>query len=907
MSAALQAAQAYVARGWNPLPLPFKAKKPTDDGWQNRVIGAADLPRYFNGNPQNVGVVLGPTSNGLTDVDLDCPEAIALAPYVLPRTGAIFGRQSAPASHWLYRSALASTSEDEKARISFKDPLRPAREAMVLEVRVGGYKGAQTVFPGSVHETDEEIRWDENGEPTEDSDNDLLKRAHLLASSCLLARYWPGEGARHDAALSVGGFLARAGLKVPTIKYLVEAIARTAGDSEHQDRKATAEDAAQAFHAGKRARGYPELKKAFGEEAARQVAHWLTYHGSTDNTAESVESADTAGLEIARLAKLPLIEYERERKAAAELLGFRASMLDRLVQGERDRLGLDDDDDAGMQGRAIVFAEPAPWPEAVDGAALLDEISKAIGAHVIMPETSRDACALWAAHTYLLDCTMISPRLAITSPTRGCGKTTALDVISQLVLRPLPAANVSASAIFRVVEGFRPTLMIDEADSFLRDNEELRGVLNSGHRKGGAVLRNVGDDHEPRSFSTYGACAIALIGQLPGTLTDRSVPIMLTRRKRDEAITPFRLDRVEHLVVLARKLGRWTTDNAVAIAATEPEIPSGIYNRAADNWRPLLALAEVAGGNWLDRGQRAALASVADIDDTSRLELVLGDIRSIFTGKGIERISSTLLTELLADMEGRPWAEYGRSEKPITPAKLARLLKPVAVVSQTIRFTSDDTRKGYYRHQFEEAFQRFLSPDDGPLPTEGAFKTSQRHNADEMGTSDLFQNETEEVDVTDRKREKPNNDGLCDVVTLSKGGSGDSGEDRTCAQCRGEINGKEQLVSVSGRSVWLHPECERFWLAALDEGHKEQAKPRPADNGCTGGALVAKGEFGEAKARHPLVTFFGIEPFDPCVQCGNTDGVVQHVRFNRHPGRPSLNLHEACVASWLACHEESES
>ncbi len=105
---------------------------------------------------------------------------------------------------------------------------------MLLEVRVGGFKGAQTVFPGSVHETDEEIRWDESGDPAKVDDDDLLKRARLLASICLFARYWPGSGARHDAALSLGGFLARAGLKTPQIKYLVEAIARAAGDAEHQ-------------------------------------------------------------------------------------------------------------------------------------------------------------------------------------------------------------------------------------------------------------------------------------------------------------------------------------------------------------------------------------------------------------------------------------------------------------------------------------------------------------------------------------------------------------------------------------------------------------------------------------------------------------------------------------------------
>jgi putative DNA primase/helicase len=283
MSGALQAAQGYVARGWNPLPLPFKSKIPADTGWQKRVIGEQDLPRYFNGKPQNVGVVLGPTSIGLTDVDLDCREAIELAPCVLPKTGAIFGRNSAPASHWLYYSKLAATSEDEKATIPFKDPTRPAGEAMLLEVRVGGDKGAQTVFPGSVHETDEEIRWDESGDPAKVDNDDLLKRARLLASICLLARYWPGSGARHDAALSLGGFLARAGLKAPQVKYLVVAIARTAKDPEHQDRKNTAEDAAQAFHAGKPARGFPLLTKTFGPAVAKQIAEWLDYRGSTSD------------------------------------------------------------------------------------------------------------------------------------------------------------------------------------------------------------------------------------------------------------------------------------------------------------------------------------------------------------------------------------------------------------------------------------------------------------------------------------------------------------------------------------------------------------------------------------------------------------------------------------------------
>jgi hypothetical protein len=554
-------------------------------------------------------------------------------------------------------------------------------------------------------------------------------------------------------------------------------------------------------------------------KAVKQAPLWEPSSPATSaDDARPDEEESEINIEVSRLAKLQLIKYEQD-KDAAEALGVRASVLDRLVQDERARLGTDEA--SGMQGRAITFAAPEPWPEPVDGATLLDEISKAIGAHIVMPEASRDACALWVAHTFLLDCTMISPRLAITSPTRGCGKTTALDVISQLVLRPLSAANVSASAIFRVVEGFRPTLLIDEADTFLQGNDELRGILNSGHRKGGVVLRNVGDDHEPRSFSTYGACAIALIGQLPATLTDRSVPITLTRRKRDEGITPFRLDRVAHLVVLARKLARWTADNEVAIAATEPEMPSGIFNRAADNWRPLLSVATVAGGGWLARGQTAALAGVAaEIDDAALLELLLADIRAIFADRQLERMPSAALAEALAEMDGRPWAEFGRNEKPITQNRLARLLKPLKIAPDSIRIDEKRTPKGYYFNQFEEAFSRYLDP-------KGASEPQHRNNADEMGTPEVFQSATADPDVAVRKCEKPNNDGACCGVAVQKGVSAEERE--VCDYCA-RPGGLEFHFS-DGPSARLHRECEAPYRRFLDDDQAPTGElGKPADD-----------------------------------------------------------------------------
>jgi 5S rRNA maturation endonuclease (ribonuclease M5) len=534
-------------------------------------------------------------------------------------------------------------------------------------------------------------------------------------------------------------------------------------------------------------------------------------------------------IEIARLAKLPVVKYEQERKAAAEALGFRTSILDQLVQAERAPLGGDDD---GMQGRTISFPDPEPWPEPIDGAALLDEIAATLERYVVMGEQARHSTALWVAHTYLLDCFMISPRLAVRSPVKRCGKTTLLDVLACLVMKALPTANVSAAALFRVVESYRPTLLVDEADTFLAGADDLRGVLNSGHRRGGSVLRTVGDDHEPRAFATYAAVAVGIIGRLPDTLADRSISIDLKRKLASEVIESFRVDRLGHLEVLARKAARWAADNAVQIAAADPDMPPGVHSREADNWRPLLAIAEAAGGEWPNRASEAATQAAAASETDSQIELLLGDIRDTFAKRAAnavdpaDRIPSGDLVEALVGIEGRPWAELGRSRKPLTQNRLARLLKPLLIAPDNIRI-GDKVPKGYLLERFKDAFLRYLGPGGG------AFEPLHRHNAGEMGTSAVFQTATVETDVAVRKCEKPANDGACGGVADQKGVSSkewvscagnatedppdDPPADRTCAQCEGEIDGTERLVAVSGRAVWLHDVCERIWVRALDE------------------------------------------------------------------------------------------
>ena len=276
MTTPLEIALAYIGRRWNPVPVEYRTKKPIGNAWQSRIIDADNAAQHFNGEQMNIGVVLGPTSRKLTDVDEDADEAICIGPYVLPRTKARFGRASKRDSHQLYYTELSAAGLP--AALAFDDPRKPKQQGRLVELRIGGDSGAQTVLPGSVHKTGETITWEESGEPeTVDGDN-LLRCVKVVAAYSLLARYWPGEGSgHHDTARVVGGFLARAGLGPETIRTHVEAIAKAANSTRWKELSRTAEDAAAAFAAGKRTFGFNGLRESFGPDIAEKVAEWLDY------------------------------------------------------------------------------------------------------------------------------------------------------------------------------------------------------------------------------------------------------------------------------------------------------------------------------------------------------------------------------------------------------------------------------------------------------------------------------------------------------------------------------------------------------------------------------------------------------------------------------------------------------
>lgn len=473
------------------------------------------------------------------------------------------------------------------------------------------------------------------------------------------------------------------------------------------------------------------------------------------DTPDTEDTGNEVSTDLSQLALLAEDQYERVRKEKAKELGVRASILDRMVTRLRPEQNSDNENTDSLG-----IPEAPLWEESVDGDKLLAEISFAIRDYVVLPKTAADATALWVVHSYTLNSFRISPRLAIQSPEKGCGKTTLLDVLTKLVWRPLPTSNATSSVIFRVVEKAHPTLLIDEADTFLRDNNELRGILNSGHRQGGFTLRNVGDDHEPKRFSTWSACAIALIGRLPDTLEDRSVVVSLRRRKPDERVKVFRFDDCANLDRLASMARRWATDYADEIRACRPDMGE-LQNRRADNWEPLLSVATVAGGDWVDRVWASAAGASVIEKEQSVKAMLLSDIRDCFAAYKNGKIKSEQLVNLLVAMEDRPWGEWGRTGKPISKNSLARTLAEFGIAPNTIRVDASETAKGYKIEQFADAFDRYLPPNPD----------LNRNNVTTLAAEalpTLSQPSQPENTLRSENGEKANNDGACDVVTVGK-------------------------------------------------------------------------------------------------------------------------------------------
>lgn len=370
--------------------------------------------------------------------------------------------------------------------------------------------------------------------------------------------------------------------------------------------------------------------------------------------------------------------------------------------------------------------EPNPeLGDVPDGAELFVKIETFIRCYCVFPsEPAYVTVVLWVAHAHAIDAAESTPRLSFLSPEPECGKTRALEIIELLTPHPMLAVNATPAALFRAVSDLehRPTILFDEIDTIFgpkaKENEELRGLLNAGHRRSGVAYRCVGEgkDQEVRAFPAYAAVALAGIGDLPDTILSRSIVIPMRRRRADEQVTPFRRRAGEQEGhALRDALAAWCRANAEPLAAV-PAMPDGITDRAADTWEPLLAIADAAGGDWPKRARAAAVALVAEKSEKepSLGVRLLGDIRQVFSTIKENEIPTAALVAKLCELDEAPWSNL--RGKPLDARGLARRLSQYKIKPKTLR-VGDTTPRGYERAAFSDAWERYLpaeKPGESP-------------------------------------------------------------------------------------------------------------------------------------------------------------------------------------------------
>jgi hypothetical protein len=322
-----------------------------------------------------------------------------------------------------------------------------------------------------------------------------------------------------------------------------------------------------------------------------------------------------------------------------------------------------------------------------------------------------NAIALWIVHTFLIDEFDVTPYLEISAPEKRCGKTRLLELLDLLCHDPVFTVNISTAAMFRLAPE-RPTFLIDESDAIFGrgGDEDKRAFINSGYKRGAVAVRVGGPprDLKPEFFDTYCCKALAGIGNLPDTVSDRSIPIRLQRKPPSVPLERFRLrDLKAHTTLgeLQVDIAAVAETHQASIGACYPFLPDELHDRAQEIWEPLLAIAEVAGGPWPKEARAAAIAlhTSGEEADGSVAVLLLSDIRDVFGDD--DRLATRDLLDRLYELDEAPWGDwYG---KPITARFLATKLKPFQVRSKTIRI-GEATSKGYEKSAFLDAWERYL-------------------------------------------------------------------------------------------------------------------------------------------------------------------------------------------------------
>lgn len=372
--------------------------------------------------------------------------------------------------------------------------------------------------------------------------------------------------------------------------------------------------------------------------------------------------------------------------------------------------------DRDEQAPAYSFLKPVtPWPTAIGIEQVLNDALDQFNKFTFASHETHIAASLWACSTWFLDLCSVFPMAMLTSLEAGCGKTTMLEVLGQMVKKPYQCGGASPAAIYTIME-FRPTLLIDEVDRFLASDEGLTQVLNLGHSKTGVILKveMAGKNRSVREFPCYGAKALCGINatNLTETLVSRSIVLELARKPLGHKLHDFyaldedeNLEHRQELDSISMKLQRVSSDLSENFMTARPALPDWLQNRNRQNWQPLLRLALLAGEEWYTEALSACEKLTARGKKISANENLLLSIKRAFDETNSNFMSSAdLICELCSD-EFEPWLDWNRG-KPINARQVSQRLKGHDI--EPCR-NQQQTARGYYREHFQKAWESYCA------------------------------------------------------------------------------------------------------------------------------------------------------------------------------------------------------
>ena len=371
------------------------------------------------------------------------------------------------------------------------------------------------------------------------------------------------------------------------------------------------------------------------------------------------------------------------------------------------RLGPGGSEVTGLNGSLADLAHLAH----LDGCAVLDAVDGFLARFIAYPnDHARRAHTLWLAHTWRMDKWDSTPRLAFMSPEKGSGKTRALEVSEYLVQRGVRVSQATTGYILaKVSEDPPPTLFYDEIDTVYgrkaRGNEDLRALLNAGHRRGATAGRGSwgNDGLTGRDYPAYCAVALAGLGELPDTVADRAVVIPMKKRKRTERVEPWR-ERVnaEEAKAIGDELGCWMGNASLSLPENMP-----VEDRAADVWEPLIMVADAAGRHWPANARAAARVLTSKKPQASQGVQLLHDLQIVF-GTNDKMRSEEIITALTA-LEGSPWQGFHADGSSLNYRDLASLLREYDIRPRDV-WIDGAASKGYHADDLRDPWDRYVHP-----------------------------------------------------------------------------------------------------------------------------------------------------------------------------------------------------